>query len=50
MTNGPRSHDYDRMYGNEREVGEGIRRSGVPRSEIFASLSIDFLIPAAHAR
>ncbi|KAJ3491286.1 hypothetical protein NLI96_g790 [Meripilus lineatus] len=23
------------MYGNEKEVGEGIRRSGVPRSEIF---------------
>ena len=26
---------YNRAYGNEKEVGEGIRRSGVPRSEIF---------------
>jgi hypothetical protein len=24
-----------RAYGNETEVGEGIRASGVPRSEIF---------------
>jgi glycerol 2-dehydrogenase (NADP+) len=24
-----------RAYGNEKEVGEGIRQSGVPRSEIF---------------
>ena len=26
-----------RAYGNEKEVGEGIRASGVPRSEIFVS-------------
>ena len=23
------------MYGNEREVGEAVRQSGIPRSEIF---------------
>ena len=26
-----------RAYGNEKVVGEGIRRSGVPRSELFVS-------------
>lgn len=28
-----------RAYGNEKLVGEGIRRSGVPRSEIFVSFA-----------
>ncbi|KAI0942030.1 hypothetical protein AcV7_002570 [Taiwanofungus camphoratus] len=32
---GYRHIDCAWMYGNEKEVGEGIRRSGVPRSEIF---------------
>jgi diketogulonate reductase-like aldo/keto reductase len=27
-------------YGNEREVGEGIRRSGVPREEIFVATKL----------
>jgi glycerol 2-dehydrogenase (NADP+) len=26
---------YTRIYGNEHEVGQGIRDSGVPREEIF---------------
>jgi 2,5-diketo-D-gluconate reductase B len=32
---GYRHIDTARYYGNEREVGEGIRASGVPRDEIF---------------
>ncbi|OCH94038.1 Aldo/keto reductase [Obba rivulosa] len=32
---GYRHIDCAWAYGNEKEVGEGIRRSGVPRSEIF---------------
>lgn len=31
-----------RAYGNEKEVGEGIRKSGVPRSEIFVCLSTTY--------
>ena len=31
-----------RAYGNEKEVGEGIRASGVPRSEIFVRLRFFF--------
>lgn len=32
-------HDArSRAYGNEKEVGEGIRASGVPRSDIFVGL------------
>lgn len=26
-----------RAYGNEREVGEGVKASGTPRSDIFVS-------------
>ena len=29
---------FCRGYGNEKEVGEGIRKSGVPRSEIFVRI------------
>jgi diketogulonate reductase-like aldo/keto reductase len=32
---GYRLVDTASMYGNEREVGEAIRRSGVPRQELF---------------
>ncbi|WP_152048160.1 aldo/keto reductase [Aureimonas psammosilenae] len=37
---GYRHIDTARMYGNEGEVGEGIRRSGVARSEIFVTTKI----------
>lgn len=32
--------DAAAVYGNEKEVGEGIRLSGVPREEIFVRASI----------
>jgi hypothetical protein len=28
------------MYGNEKEVGEGVKASGVPRSDIFITTKI----------
>ena len=38
---GYRHVDTARKYGNEESVGEGIRRSGVPRSEIFVTTKFD---------
>ena len=32
---GYRHIDSAQMYGNEREVGEGIRLSGIPRNQIY---------------
>ena len=37
---GYRLVDTARMYGNEREVGEGLRRSGVSRSEVFVTTKL----------
>ena len=37
---GYRHIDTARMYGNEREVGEGIRASGVDRSDLFLTTKI----------
>lgn len=37
---GYRHIDTARMYGNEREVGEGIRRSGTPRDALFVTTKI----------
>ncbi|KAF7789685.1 hypothetical protein EIP86_000631 [Pleurotus ostreatoroseus] len=37
---GYRHIDCAWAYGNEKEVGEGIRRSGVPRSEIFITSKV----------
>lgn len=37
---GYRHIDCAWAYGNEREVGEGIRASGIPRSEIFITSKI----------
>lgn len=37
---GYRHVDTAAAYGNEREVGEGIRRSGVDRSEIFVETKV----------
>ena len=34
---GYRHIDAAAVYGNEAEVGEGIKASGVPREEIFVS-------------
>lgn len=35
MQNGYKHLDLAWIYGNEQEVGQGIRDSGVPRDEIF---------------
>ena len=37
---GYRSIDTAALYGNERGVGEGLRRSGVPRKEIFVTTKV----------
>ena len=37
---GYRHVDTARMYGNEREVGEGIRASGVKRDDIFLTTKV----------
>ncbi len=37
---GVRLIDTAHMYGNEREVGEAVRKSGVPREEIFVITKI----------
>jgi diketogulonate reductase-like aldo/keto reductase len=51
---GYRHIDTARMYGNEREVGEGIRASGIDRSKLFVTTKIwrddigrDRLVPSA---
>jgi diketogulonate reductase-like aldo/keto reductase len=41
LETGYRLIDGAQMYGNEKEVGEGIRRSGIPREEIFITTKID---------
>ena len=37
---GYRHVDTARIYGNESEVGEGLRASGVPRSEVFVTTKL----------
>ncbi len=37
---GYRHIDTARIYGNERDVGEGLRSSGVPRSELFVTTKL----------
>ena len=32
--------DTASYYGNKREVGEGVRKSGVPREEIFVTTKL----------
>ena len=39
---GYRHIDTARMYGNEREVGQGIRLSGIARSELFVTTKVWF--------
>jgi 2,5-diketo-D-gluconate reductase B len=44
---GYRHIDTAEMYGNEREVGEGLRASGVPRAQVFVTTKVwpDHLAP-----
>jgi diketogulonate reductase-like aldo/keto reductase len=37
---GYRHVDTARIYGNERDVGEALRRSGLPRSEVFITTKL----------
>ena len=43
---GYRHVDTAEMYGNERQVGEAVRRSGLDRSEIFVTSKLE---DGAHA-
>jgi 2,5-diketo-D-gluconate reductase A len=38
---GYRLIDTAQMYGNEREVGNAVRRSGIPREEIFVTTKLN---------
>lgn len=40
LKHGYRHVDTAAAYGNEEEVGEGIRRSGIPRDEIFLTTKV----------
>ena len=40
LTLGYRHVDTARLYGNEREVGEGLREAGVPRDEVWITTKI----------
>ena len=40
IKSGYRLIDTASLYGNEREVGEGVRKSGVPREEIFVQTKL----------
>lgn len=46
---GYRNFDTAQAYGNERGVGEGVRTSGVPRSELFLSTKLAAEIKDYHA-
>jgi diketogulonate reductase-like aldo/keto reductase len=40
LRRGYRHVDTARVYGNEKDVGEGIRESGVPRREVFVTTKL----------
>ena len=40
LRNGFRHIDTAWAYGNEREVGEAIKESGIPRAEIFVTTKL----------
>lgn len=40
LASGFRKIDTAHMYGNEEEVGQGVRESGVPREEIFVATKL----------
>ena len=42
IENGYRMIDTAEAYGNEKEVGEGIRQSGIDRSELFLVTKVNF--------
>ena len=41
LQTGYRLIDTAAMYGNEKQIGEGIRRSGIPREEIFVTTKVN---------
>ena len=40
IASGYRLVDTAAIYGNERQVGEGIARSGIPRSDVFVTTKV----------
>ncbi len=47
LKNGYRHIDTAFAYGNEKEVGEAMKESGVPRSQIFVTSKL-YKAPSAH--
>jgi len=41
LQTGYRLIDTAAMYGNEKQIGEGIRQSGIPREEIFVTTKVN---------
>ena len=41
LQTGYRLIDTAAMYGNEKQIGEGIRQSGIPRDEIFVTTKVN---------
>ena len=41
LETGYRLIDTAAMYGNEKQIGEGIRQSGIPREEIFVTTKVN---------
>jgi 2,5-diketo-D-gluconate reductase B len=46
---GYRHIDTAQMYGNEAEVGEGLRASGIPREEVFVTTKVQRHLTSAKA-
>ncbi|PIL27052.1 hypothetical protein GSI_10191 [Ganoderma sinense ZZ0214-1] len=46
LKTGYRHIDSARMYGNEAQVGEAVRESGIPRSQIYITFDAPLIDPA----
>jgi alcohol dehydrogenase (NADP+) len=46
LQSGYRHVDTATAYGNEKEVGEAIKQSGIPRSELFITTKLYVVAPS----